>query len=263
MNLLQAILIALFGYLSSNYSPWVFGQLGGWYTMGRPLVSGFIIGIILGDVKTGILMGAAVQTLYIGLVTPGLSMPADLNFASYMGIPLAMVAGADTEYALGLSVPLSFLGVSLVYVVASVNVFWVRKQEQWIAEGKIEKAANVPVYASIVQFLARFVPIFLACYFGHEFITYLLSAIPECLGDTFVTFGGVLPAVGFAMLLRFVLKKNLEILYFLVGFVLIKVLGMPIIAATIVACFLGFLDIKYMGSGAGKAEIEMEVEEDE
>ena len=137
MNLFQAILIALFGYLSSNYSPWVFGQLGGWYTMGRPLVSGLIIGIILGDIQTGILMGAAVQTLYIGLVTPGLSMPADLNFAAWMGIPLAMVAGADTEYALGLSVPLSFLGVSLVYVVASVNVFWVRKQEQWISEGSL------------------------------------------------------------------------------------------------------------------------------
>ena len=114
MTLLQALLIALFGYLSSNYSPWCFGQLGGWYTMGRPLVSGLIIGVILGDVRTGILMGAAVQTLYIGLVTPGLSMPADLNFAAYMGIPLAMVAGASTEYALSLSVPLSFLGVSLV-----------------------------------------------------------------------------------------------------------------------------------------------------
>lgn len=44
MTLLQALLIALFGYLSSNYSPWCFGQLGGWYTMGRPLVSGLIIG---------------------------------------------------------------------------------------------------------------------------------------------------------------------------------------------------------------------------
>ncbi len=139
MTLLQALLIALFGYLSSNYSPWCFGQLGGWYTMGRPLVSGLIIGVILGDVRTGILMGAAVQTLYIGLVTPGLSMPADLNFAAYMGIPLAMVAGASTEYALSLSVPLSFLGVSLVYVVASVNVYWVRKQEQWIEQGKIKK----------------------------------------------------------------------------------------------------------------------------
>lgn len=58
MTLIQALLIALFGYLSSNYSPWVFGQLGGWYTMGRPLVSGLIIGLILGDVRTGILMGA-------------------------------------------------------------------------------------------------------------------------------------------------------------------------------------------------------------
>lgn len=56
MTLLQALLIALFGYLSSNYSPWCFGQLGGWYTMGRPLVSGLIIGVILGDVRTGILM---------------------------------------------------------------------------------------------------------------------------------------------------------------------------------------------------------------
>ena len=55
-------------------------------------------------------MGAAVQTLYIGLVTPGLSMPADLNFAAYMGIPLAMVAGASTEYALSLSVPLKLSG---------------------------------------------------------------------------------------------------------------------------------------------------------
>ena len=75
MTLLQALLIALFGYLSSNYSPWCFGQLGGWYTMGRPLVSGLIIGVILGTCGWN-LMGAAVQTLYIGLVTPGLSMPA-------------------------------------------------------------------------------------------------------------------------------------------------------------------------------------------
>lgn len=184
MTLFQALLIALFGYLSSNYSPWCFGQLGGWYTMGRPLVSGLIIGIILGDVRTGILMGAAVQTLYIGLVTPGLSMPADLNFAAYMGIPLAMAAGASTEYALSLSVPLSFLGVSLVYVVASVNVYWVRKQEQWIEQGKIKKAANAPVYASISQFIARFVPIFLACYFGQDFIISVVEAIPAWLGDT-------------------------------------------------------------------------------
>ena len=259
MTLIQALLIALFGYLSSNYSPWIFGQLGGWYTLCRPLVSGLIIGLILGDVRTGILMGAAVQTLYIGLVTPGLSMPADLNFAAYMGIPLAMVAGASTEYALSLSVPLSFLGVSLVYVVASVNVYWVRKQEQWIEQGKIKKAANAPVYASISQFIARFVPIFLACYFGQHFIISVVQAIPTWLGDTFVIFGKMLPAVGFAMLLRFVLSKNIELVYFFVGFIMIAVLKMPIVAATMVACFLAYLDIRY----TAKKENELEVEVDE
>lgn len=263
MTLLQAVLIALFGYLSSNYSPWIFGQLGGWYTMGRPLVSGLIIGIILGDVPTGILMGAAVQTLYIGLVTPGLSMPADLNFASYMGIPLAMVANAGTEYALGLAVPLSFLGVSLVYVVASVNVFWVRRQESLIEKGNIDAAANVPVYAAVTQFIARFVPIFLACYFGQEFIGGIVAAIPVWLGNTFVTFGKVLPAVGFAMLLRFVMKKDFELLYFLFGFILLKVLGMSIVPATVIACFFAFLDLKYSGREAvGSVNLSTAQEED-
>ena len=222
MTLLQALLIALFGYLSSNYSPWCFGQLGGWYTMGRPLVSGLIIGVILGDVRTGILMGAAVQTLYIGLVTPGLSMPADLNFAAYMGIPLAMVAGASTE------------------------------------QGKIKKATNAPVYASISQFAARFVPIFLACYFGQDFIISVVQAIPAWLGDTFVIFGKMLPAVGFAMLLRFVLGKNAELVYFFVGFIMIAVLKMPIVAATLIACFLAYLDIRYTAKKTNEVEVEVD-----
>lgn len=258
MSLFQALLIALCGYLSSNYSPWIFGQLGGWYTMGRPLISGLLIGIILNDIPTGILMGAAVQTLYIGLVTPGLSMPADLNFASYMGIPLAMIAGASTEYALGLSVPLSFLGVSLVYVVASLNVFWVRKQEKWIEEGKIKRATNTPIYASITQFIARFAPIFLACYFGQDFIIALVNSIPTWLGDSFVIFGKMLPAVGFAMLLRFVLQQKIELVYFLIGFIMIAVLKMPIVAATLVACFLAYLDIRYSMNNQKKCEVEID-----
>ena len=177
-----------------------------------------------------------------------------------MGIPLAMVAGASTEYALTLSVPLSFLGVSLVYVVASVNVFWVRKQEKWISEGKIGKAANVPIYASASQFVARFVPIFLACYFGQDFITNVVAAIPTWLGNAFVSFGKVLPAVGFAMLLKFVLKKKYDLLYFFGGFVMMKVLGMPIIAATLIACLLALIDVKCMNKG-GAAKLEVEVDE--
>ena len=107
MSLFQALLLALFGWMSSIYSPVLMGGLGGWYTLGRPLVSGMVIGAIMGDIQTGIIMGAAIQMLYIGLVTPGGAMPADVNFASWIGIPLAMAAGAGQEFALALAVPLS------------------------------------------------------------------------------------------------------------------------------------------------------------
>lgn len=122
MSIFQALLLALFGWMSSIYSPVLMGGLGGWYTLGRPLVSGMVIGIILGDVQTGIIMGAAIQMLYIGLVTPGGAMPADVNFASWIGIPLAMAGGAGTEFALALGVPLSTLGVFAAYGLCAINL---------------------------------------------------------------------------------------------------------------------------------------------
>lgn len=79
MNFFQALLIALIGSCASIYGPWLLGTMGGWYTIGRPLIAGAVIGVILGDIKTGILIGAAIQALYIGLVTPGLSMPGILT----------------------------------------------------------------------------------------------------------------------------------------------------------------------------------------
>ena len=78
---IQAVLIGIFCYLGALSVPWAFGLTGGWYTLSRPLVSGLIVGMILGDVKTGIIVGVAVQAVYIALVTPGGTMPSDLNFA--------------------------------------------------------------------------------------------------------------------------------------------------------------------------------------
>ena len=58
------------------------------YTLGRPLVAGLIVGLIMGDVQTGIYLGAAIQVVYIALVTPGGTVSADVRAISYIGIPL-------------------------------------------------------------------------------------------------------------------------------------------------------------------------------
>ena len=69
---------ALFGLLACLASmPGLGGTVLGNYTLGRPLVAGLIVGLIMGDVQTGIYLGAAIQVVYIALVTPGGTVSAD------------------------------------------------------------------------------------------------------------------------------------------------------------------------------------------
>ena len=243
MSIFQALLLALFGWMSSIYSPVLMGGLGGWYTLGRPLVSGMVIGIILVDVQTGIIMGAAIQMLYIGLVTPGGAMPADVNFASWIGIPLAMVGGAGTEFALALAVPLSTLGVFAVYGLCAINLFFVHKQDAYIEKGEFDKAARIPIVGQITNIVLRFFPILIINYFGADLVTQLVNIMPLWLTDILQIFANMLPLVGFMLLMRTLVKKDLDLIYFVLGFILVSVanIGMiPIVIAALVIAYLKY-----------------------
>jgi PTS system mannose-specific IIC component len=241
MSIFQAILLALFGWMSSIYSPVLIGGLGGWYCLGRPLISGFVIGIIMGDVQTGIIMGAAIQMLYIGLVTPGGAMPADVNFAGWIGIPLAMAAGAGQEFALALAVPLSTLGVFAVYGLCAINLYFVHKQDAYIEKGELDKAANIPVVGQITNFVLRFIPILVINYFGSGLVTTLVEMMPAWLTDILQIFANMLPLVGFMLLMRTLVKKDLDLIYFVLGFVLVSVLGLGMIPIVILALVIAYL----------------------
>ena len=67
---IQAVILGIFACLASM--PGMGGSAIGNYTLGRPLVAGLVCGIILGNVPAGIMVGAAMQVVYIALVTPGI-----------------------------------------------------------------------------------------------------------------------------------------------------------------------------------------------
>jgi len=108
--IIEAALIGLLCYLGALSSPWLLGLTGGWYLISRPLISGMLVGLILGDIKTGIMIGVAVQAVYIAMVTPGGSMPADLNFVAYPAIALGILSGKGPEVAVALA---ATIGVAL------------------------------------------------------------------------------------------------------------------------------------------------------
>lgn len=69
MSIIQIILIAIFVYLGSIGS--IVGNTIGWYTLGRPLVAALVVGVILGDIRTAMVVGIPLQIMYMGNVTPG------------------------------------------------------------------------------------------------------------------------------------------------------------------------------------------------
>ena len=83
-------MFGLFACLASL--PGMGGTTVGNYTLGRPLGAGLIVGIIMGDIQSGILVGAAIQVVYIALVTSGGTVSTDVRAVSYIGIPLAVAA---------------------------------------------------------------------------------------------------------------------------------------------------------------------------
>ena len=84
MSAIQIIGISLFVYLGSIGS--IVGNTIGWYTLGRPLVASFVVGVIMGDLQTAMIVGIALQIMYMGNVTPGGAVAWDLSYATYLSL---------------------------------------------------------------------------------------------------------------------------------------------------------------------------------
>lgn len=244
MNVVQAILIGLLGYCSAKWAVPLWGDMGGWWTTGRPIVAGMLIGIILGDVQKGIIFGCAINALYLGTITVGGVAANDINFAAYIGIPLAMTSGATTEEALTLAALLGALGVLVWNGVKIINAVWVHVMDNKIEKGDLDGAALVPIYGNIFLFICRFIPIFLACLLGPEIMQNVMASVPDSVSKIIGILGGMLPLVGFGIILKTSVKKYFELAYFVLGFVLFTCFNVSVIAILVVAIVLALIEFK-------------------
>lgn len=241
----QAALIAFFTYVGSLGSAIFFGHSGGWYVFGRPLVAGAVVGIILGDLKTGVLMGAAIQALYIGVLAVGGTIPADAAFAGYLGTALAMAAGATSQVATALAVPFGMVGQAAWQILSVGNAAWAHYADRKATVGDLDGVTRIDYLAQIGAFLLRFVPAFLIVYFGSDFANSLLAAIPPTVNKMLEVLGNILPAVGIAILLKQTVSQGWMIGSFLLGFAAVVYLELSIVAVAVIAACLAVLHYQY------------------
>lgn len=244
--LLKSILIGIFCYLASLGTPWFFGTTGGFYYLSRPLISGTIVGLILGDVQSGILIGAGVQAVYLSLIVPGGVASADITFVAYPAIAIALLSGANVDVAVSLATTIGLLGVALFDLIEIINTFWNHVADKYAEKNDIKGfwRANA-LYPQITTFILRFVPTFLVVYYGSQYAQSFMAAIPQSLIHIMSVLGGILPAVGIGLLLSQIMKDNTLVVYFLVGFISVVFLKLNMIALTIVGAAIAVMHYKY------------------
>ena len=81
--------------------------------IGKPLVLGFLVGLILGDPVQGTIAGATIQLIYLGVMSTGGSYPADAGLAGIIGTASVILGGLSTSEAVAVAVPIGLAGTVL------------------------------------------------------------------------------------------------------------------------------------------------------
>ena len=271
---IQAIILGLFACLASM--PGLGGTSIGNYTLGRPLIGGLVCGLILGDVTTGILVGCAMQVVYIALVTPGGTVSADVRAVSYIGIPLAMVAlqsyGLDAGSSEGAALATSFgtmvgtLGTVLFYGTATINLVWQHIGWKAVENRDYKKLYLVDMGLPWISHLAcSFIPTMIMCKLGANVVEVIKAALPMdgLAMKTLFTVGSLLPCVGIAILLKQIVRNVSDFVPFLFGFVLAAAMGINLVSATVVAGMFAIIVYKIKMLSVRKVEIAGAMDDDE
>ena len=241
--LLSALLTGIFCYLGAIETPWLFGITGGFYILGRPLVAGLLVGLAFGDVTAGVLCGVAVQGVFIANLSTGGATNSEITYASYGGIGLAMATGGNPAIAVTLAILIGqTFGLIFYNSRMAAYSFWNTKAQKAAEELDYNGITfNHVIGPQITTFLLRAVPVFLAVYYGQPLVDGLLNTIPEVVTHIISVLGGVLPALGIAMLMNIVIKESSHFIFFFAGFVLMAFAGLSMIALVFIAALVTYV----------------------
>lgn len=198
-----------------------------------PIFIGFVLGIIYGNMSVGLITGASIEVIYLGMIGAGGNIPSDRCLAGLIAIPIALQTGVSAEVAVSIAVPIGVIGVFVNNIRRTGNAVLIHKADTYAEQLNIKgiwKCATL--YSFIFGFIIRFPIVFIANLYGADLVNQILEVIPTWLMNGFTVMGGLLPALGFATTI-FMIGKNKYIPLFIIGFFLVKYFELSTMGAAI------------------------------
>lgn len=226
----DAIILGTLGFLVMVFEKLIMGT----GMVSRPIVTGALTGILMGDIPTGVILGATLELVFLGNFSIGAALPPELISGTILATAFTIKSGQGIETALTIGLPIA----TLVLVIQNIIFIFgypivMRISDNYAKDGEPDKVAKTHIIAG---FFTRALPLGLiigiSYYLGSTVIENVLNAIPLYIKDGLKVATGIMPALGFAILARMIINKKVAV-FFLLGFILVSYMKLPFLAVAL------------------------------
>ena len=237
---IQALLVAIWSGLCA------LDDGGPQLNIRKPLLAGTITGLILGDIHQGLIIGGTLELMWLGVNAVGAYTPPDQISGAIIGTVAGITSGGGVTVGVALAVPAATIVQQFNVMVQTYLISHVHRAETLASTGDFDKVNRWHLLGGIPRFFLRAIPCFISVYVGNTVLQSFIEWLPAFVMDGLSVASGMIPAVGIAMLLTIMMKKDMW-MYLVAGFVFAAYIGLPILGVSLVGIvFAGIYDYNYV-----------------
>ncbi|MDZ5253944.1 PTS mannose/fructose/sorbose transporter subunit IIC [Clostridium sp. LIBA-8841] len=248
LNIFQVILVIIIAFLAGM------GGILDEFQFQQPLVACTLIGLVTGNLLPCLILGGSLQMIALGWANIGAAVAPDAALASVAAAIILVLSGegqAGIPSAIAIAIPLAVAGLLLTIICRTIATAFVHFMDAAAKEGNIRKVEMWHIIAICMQGVRIALPAALILLIGAGPISSLLASMPAWLTDGLAVGGGMVVAVGYAMVINMMATKEVWP-FFAIGFVLatipqITLIGLGAIGVALALIYLALS--KKGGSG--------------
>lgn len=235
----QALVVALTYYVCQ-----VLDGITGTQTITRPIILGTVTGLVCGDLKTGVLMGAELEAIFMGISPIGGVAATDTRVSTVMSTAFVILSGIPQETGLALAVTVG----ALINSISPLNkAFWVSYHPIFVklAEKGDFKNFRRMMWIDLfcLKHLFNTLIIFFCILVGTDAVSALINMIPSFILNGMNAAAGMLVVVGFCLTTQSIWGPYTPV-YVILGFVLFKYLNLNVTAIALIGAVIAILGFK-------------------
>ena len=252
MNVISIVLVVIVAFLAGME-----GILDE-FQFHQPLVACTLIGIVCGQPAAGIILGGSLQMIAMGWANIGAAVAPDAALASVASAIILIKGGQGAEgasTAIAVAIPLAVAGLFLTMVARTLAVPIVHGMDAAAENADFGRIEMLQWAAIFMQGLRIAIPAAALCVVPAEVVSNLLNSMPAWLTDGMSIGGGMVVAVGYALVINMMATAEVWPFFF-IGFALAAISDLTLIGLGIVAVAIAFIYLNLSekgGSAAGGA----------